>query len=423
LNRNKLRILLLFLFAAALSSGLCLRVFALESDELYTLELDSAESSGQLRSQATGSKLSLSFSEIAEVAVEGTIKRDFRLTCDKPVDFLGGNFSQLYLDGGSGDASFMRNALAARLSESLLIDVPHPYFCEVYLDEEYIGLYLLSTPVADSDGDASLRALQLLYSEDTNTVISYPKFLSVDRFIDLAILYEFMMIYPSEISLTNDEKIVPVPSADYAAAWSNYSGYDLDPAFLGTPYIPYLDVLMSDSSFINKVINRFRVLRRDAFSDESIASAISGLDTLIGPAVMRDAALYETGNGGARETLPPSFIRKYEEYYDAYINKAKSTGDVERLKETYYGYDISAYEPSYETELMKIRVLSSDHASALLRRLDELRYDENLVKYDVSSNTHRASVITVVFYLGFFVMAAIGGNLRVYRKTRNAGGN
>lgn len=138
---------------------------------------------------------------------------------------------------------------------------------------------------------------RVLYSENyTDEQAGYAAYIDVDSFVDYYLINELAMISDATHLSTYVYKDIggklKMAVWDFNNAFNNYQGtnYDTDEFFLtkGNWY----DQLLKDQAFVDKVVARYRQLRRDEWSDERLLGLIDQNIEDLGDAVDRNFELW-----------------------------------------------------------------------------------------------------------------------------------
>jgi spore coat protein CotH len=138
-----------------------------------------------------------------------------------------------------------------------------------------------------------------LYSSDYRSASrGYRRYIDVDSFVDYYVLQEFLAISDAGTRSTylyrdRSGKIKIGPVWDYNNAWNNYfMSFDEEGSeFMLVDRIWY-DRLLSDPYFNEKVIERYRELRKTFLSDEALLSEMDEIVDYLGSAVGRNESVW-----------------------------------------------------------------------------------------------------------------------------------
>lgn len=268
------------------------------------------------------------------------------------------------LNGPFLDKTLMRNYMCMNISGEIMEYAPRVRYCELYLNGEYQGVYLLMEQIArDEDrvdiskykdgnpftsyiiradrgdkpsnelhnftkyvqrmpddnehtryvfnveypGGESLtpelveyiekdfsRMEKALYSYDyNNDQYGYESFIDVDSFVDYFIISEFFQNYDAGLYSTYFYKDVRGklhmgPVWDFNNACDNY----MEEIHDGTGFVLqnriWYFMLTKDQDFVERIVVRYRQLRKDVLSEENLMAYIDGTAAYLGPAVQRN---------------------------------------------------------------------------------------------------------------------------------------
>jgi len=266
--------------------------------------------------------------------------------------------SDWVLNGPFLDRSLSRNYLGYKVSREILPWAPDTAYCEIYMDGEYQGLYLIIEPVTNDIGrlnmsDYSLvsgrcsytakfdrfgeeeNALQTfgmtngytsneisigyptaanltspqkeyitndinefekaLYSDNfADEEIGYAKYIDVNSFVDYFIISEMMLITDAGYLSTYFYKDMAPDSKIKMTTWDFNNSYDNIPWEEKSGEAFYLvdsnwfSRLVQDRNFVQKVVARYRELRRNTLSDEYLLNTIDENIAFLGDTIDRN---------------------------------------------------------------------------------------------------------------------------------------
>ena len=280
---------------------------------------------------------------------------------DVPLDGMAADNSWV-LHGPILDKTLIRNYLCYNITGEFMDYVPEVRFCELYLNGQYEGVYLLTEKInynsegrckltktdpklpqtsfllrLDKESDDSLHSMEtfldyngkrgvssrigghfeILYHSTTLTpeqkeYISsqisnlekamssfdatdkkkgYAAYLDVDSFVDYFIFNEFCMnndVGKLSTYLCRDIRgKITIIGWDYNNVFNNYSKDQLRNSEFIFSDIWY-EYLFRDSSFVDKVVQRYRQLRKGVLSDAYLENYIAQTIAYLGPAVQRN---------------------------------------------------------------------------------------------------------------------------------------
>ena len=132
-----------------------------------------------------------------------------------------------------------------------------------------------------------------LYSDDYNEFLEYEKYLDVDSFVDYFIINEFFGNYDAGNNSTYyyktaEGKLAIGPLWDYDGCFDNWhltiSNYDAA-SFV---YQPWFEKLLQDEKFQEKIVERYKELRKTILSEEFVYNFIDETVAYLGNAKSRD---------------------------------------------------------------------------------------------------------------------------------------
>lgn len=270
------------------------------------------------------------------------------------------------LNGPFLDKSLMRNYLMMNLSSEIMGYAPRVRYCEVFINEEYQGLYLMMEPInqgekrvpitkAKDDGypytsyiiqmdrgslnptknldNFTKYVLRMptntsrtkyhisieyptskylteekreyierdfsqfersLYSFDYNSNdYGYKSYIDVDSFVDYYIINEFFQNYDAALFSTYlykdiRGKINIGPVWDFNNSMDNYvdQANDIEQTLLESRLWYWM--LFKDESFVDRVIDRYKQLRKTTLNEEYLLTKIDEIENYLGSAIERN---------------------------------------------------------------------------------------------------------------------------------------
>lgn len=138
---------------------------------------------------------------------------------------------------------------------------------------------------------------RVLYSDKFNDPVEgYNKYIDVDSFVDYYVINEFFKntdagLFSTYIYKDYEEKIKAGPVWDFNKSLGNHNDnigkpYDYTSFFMNQR--PWFDRLMEDSNFANKVVDRYKSLRKTYLSDEYLLNLIDETVEVLGDATKRN---------------------------------------------------------------------------------------------------------------------------------------
>ena len=203
------------------------------------------------------------------------------------------------------------------------------WFTMVYPKED-----LLSEAAVDRI-EAELSQIEYaLYSDDPQEYLKYREYLDVDSFVDYYIFNEFFMNYDAGDNSTyyyktKDGKLAMGPVWDYDGAMDNYDKAAGDLYFSGFAYQPWFERLILDEDFQNRVVKRYKELRKTILNDEYIEKFIDESFSYLGNAKARDFQRWKTAYENRHSLIPmenPEGITIYRDW-------EQPIDDVTRMKD------------------------------------------------------------------------------------------
>lgn len=309
---------------------------------------------------------------------------------NKDEEMLGMNKdNEWVLNGPFLDKTLMRNYIAYNIGSMIMGYAPNIRFCEVYLNNEYRGVYLLTESISRSknrvniskynpsfndfgyivcidkdeenvknintfteythiaeidtgikiiypgkdiindtikkyvEGDIS-KFERALYSYDFNDPKKgYKNYINVASFVDYYIFQEFMEINDTCYRSTylykeKGGKITMGPIWDYNNSLNNYFT-ELDNEEMQYVDRLWYSQLLRDKDFVDRVVNRYKELRKSYLNEEYLLNYIDDVREYLGSAVDRNFEVwgfsFDPKNLNEKEKLYPESrnIRSYDE--------------------------------------------------------------------------------------------------------------
>ena len=288
---------------------------------------------------------------------------------DRKVSVLGmPSDEEWVLHGPYLDKTLLRNYMWYNISHEIMGYAPNTRFCEVFVDGEYQGLYVMVESVSYAEGsrvpiskynprnpytsyvvrldrgtlNPSMvvdsfsnytyhhypRVMSVIYPEKTlysfdydNSRIGYSNLIDVDSFVNYFIINEFLQNYDALSFYTYLYKDVKGKFGlyvwDFNNAIDNYQetaySYDEDYHF---PKMLWYFMLFKDEDFVERVIHRYKYLRETYLSDSYLNQYIDETISYLGPAIQRNFDVWGyTFQDDATNLLEPSTrnLHSYEE--------------------------------------------------------------------------------------------------------------
>ena len=324
---------------------------------------------------------------------------------EKNVNLLGmGAHNEWILNGPYLDKTLMRNYMWYNLSAEIMGYAPEVRFCELFVDGEYRGVYILLESISRGDNnrieiskyDESLNATSYIvrldrgassietlnnytkyalnmgatlwidikypgrekltpeikrYIEDDLSKFEkalysfdykeYSKYIDVDSFVDYFIINEFTQNYDAGNLSTYLYKDIrgklKLAVWDCNSVCNNYQNYitsDFD--FQNNVWY---EMLLRDPKFVNKIIDRYRELRKTYLNEEYLLNYIDGTVNYLGSAIDRNFEKWGYTFLPENDLLPEGRkIGSYEEALEQYKSEIIKRGNwldqnIERLHE------------------------------------------------------------------------------------------
>ncbi|MBQ6886502.1 MAG: CotH kinase family protein [Lachnospiraceae bacterium] len=231
---------------------------------------------------------------------------------------------------------------------------------------------------------------KVLYSEDYEEFLTYPKYIDVDSFVDYFVVNEFFMNYDSGNNSTyyyqdHAHKLSMGPLWDYDNCWDNYSMEAGDAEYIVFILRPWFEKLVQDPAFVEQVCERYAELRETILSTEYIESFIDDTVSYLGNAIKRDRSRWRA---------------VYEEEHMLHV--------VEEGQ----GYVIDRNRETHEEEIIRLKDMMTRHGEWLDEYMDDF-LSEYVVEVEQGKDVQTTSAAALIFVVGFMVMIVL-----INRKTR-----
>lgn len=189
------------------------------------------------------------------------------------------------------------------------------------IEIKYPGTKNLTPELTDYISRDFSRFEKSLYSFDyTSRRYGYPSFIDVDSFVDYFIINEVTQNTDAGLYSTYFYKDVAgklkLAVWDFNNCCDNYIEDQLPMAGFFMQSRAWFFMLTKDEDFINKVITRYRYLRKGVLSDDSINEYISAVQDYLGPAIERNYQVWGYSFQPKYDLMPQDF-RKISSYEDA----------------------------------------------------------------------------------------------------------
>ncbi len=231
-------------------------------------------------------------------------------------------------------------------------------------------------------GDDLSKVEKVLYSEDDDVFLSYPRYIDVDSFVDYMVINEFFMNYDAGLHSTyyykdKGHKLTMGPLWDYDGALDNYSSMPGSTQALVLPGYPWFEKLVRDPDFCKKVESRYKRLRETIFSDEFIEEFVNGTVAYLGNAAKRENS----------------------RWHEAYLERhSMKTGEVD-------GFIIDRRRDTYEEEIERLLDTELIHAHWLDETMGYI-LDANSDK-KLSKNPYELYSIVALVMMATFLISVL----------------
>lgn len=244
------------------------------------------------------------------------------------------------------DKTDLRNYMFYNISGEMMDYAPNVRYCEVILNGQYQGLYLMTESITAGKNGSRLELEvnkkyqtytgyvvridqnhdekkyvdtftgytyrrdtdfeKALYSYDYDSdAAGYKKYIDVDSFADAFLLSEITANYDfgglSTYVYKDTDNRLKICMWDFNNCCDNFADASMSWRGFELETIVWYVMLLRDEDFTERVIDRYYFLRENWFSDEYIAEYIDDTAAFLGEAVDRDRARWEstyaTGHG------------------------------------------------------------------------------------------------------------------------------
>ena len=170
------------------------------------------------------------------------------------------------------------------------------------------------------------RFEKALYSYDYDSfAYGYRQYLDVDTFVDYYLINEFTQNvdagrYSTYFYKDVKGKLCAGPVWDFNSALGYYVDADLSTGGFVMPTKTFFDMLMKDEAFVNRVIARYRQLRKTVLSEVYLLSFVDDTEVYLGDAITRNNDRWGSemyGSGTQKEILLQPLDRNPENYPQA----------------------------------------------------------------------------------------------------------
>ncbi len=250
------------------------------------------------------------------------------------------------------------------------------------------GYFNLIYPKKDKADEATVKAIgdeisqieKTLYSDDKKEFLEYSNYIDVDSFIDYFVYNEFMMNYDSGLHSTyyyrdKSHKFSVGPFWDYDNCLDNYkleaAGFD----WMGMPSRPWYERLVKDPLFDQKLVSRYKELRKSILSDRFVEEFVMDADAYLG-----NAALREHSRWGAT----------YEEECALFVSEVE-------------GFDIDRTRKTQDEEVVRLLDAQKIHADFLDDHMGDLLKD--YIDEDLNTGSRKFFSAAAIVMMIIFVIA------------------
>ena len=217
---------------------------------------------------------------------------------------------------------------------------------------------------------------RILYSDKFNDPKNgYRKYIDVDSFVDFYIINEFFLntdagIFSTYMYKDYNEKMKAGPIWDFNRSLGNNEvnkdsrAFEYEGFFMLQRY--WFDRLMEDRAFANKVVSRYKELRKNYLSDEYLINLIDKTKNYLGTSVKRnfDKWSFELSNQSDVFGMYWNIIQKYGNGEDAFN---KFLGNNKDLLE-----DTTGKANSYEEEINLMKNFIKNRGKWMDENIDSL---------------------------------------------------
>ncbi len=206
--------------------------------------------------------------------------------------------------------------------------------CYGYFGVKYPNEELLTDAAINKIQSELSRIEYCLYGEDYEEFLKYSNYIDVDSFVDYFIINEFFMNYDAGDNSTyyyknSEGKLAMGPLWDYDNCLDNYSLEAADYESIPFASQPWFEKLVQDPDFQEKVVNRYRELRKGILSDEYINIFIDETVEYLGKARERDYVRW-------KESYENKHLLLEVENADGIVvdrNAGDVSGEIQRVKD------------------------------------------------------------------------------------------
>lgn len=152
---------------------------------------------------------------------------------------------------------------------------------------------------------------KMLYSYDfDNEVYGYEKWIDVDSFVDYFIINEVTCNYDagwlSTYIYKDTSGLFKMCIWDFNSACDNYQDTMIAPSHFEMQSVLWYFMLMKDEDFTDRIVNRYRELRKSYLSEDYLFGYIDDVAEYLGPAVARNFEKWGYSFGEEYDMLSPA---------------------------------------------------------------------------------------------------------------------
>lgn len=252
--------------------------------------------------------------------------------------------------------------------------------CYGWLEIKYPGEKYMHDKLYDYILNDVNKIEQIIYSDDHKIFNTYSNYIDLDSFVDYFLINEFFMNYDAGNNSTYmykeiGSKLKIGPFWDFDLAVDNY-GKELtnlnNIAFVNQAWF---ERLVNSEKFTKRLIERYKELRNDILSYDSIEKNIDKTVSYLGNAIERD------------------YTRWQEEYENLNYRKLKD----------HNGITVDRNFISFENEINKVKDNLRIHGTSMEYSLEDLNY-KNKSDYGRSSYTGLAAMFLLSFLCSVIIV-------------------
>lgn len=229
------------------------------------------------------------------------------------------------------------------------------------------------------------EAERVIYSDNPDVFLTYPKYINQNSFVDYFLLNEFFGNYDAGLHSTYyykspGGKLSVGPVWDFDQAMNNYYAEEMNPESLAFQTRTFYTELVNDRSFVKALKKRYAALRRHFLSEQYINMLIE------------EATAY----------LRSARVREWYRWKEDYESSETRGGKNYVLKPYVVdGKELTRFNTDYAQELRVIKVYLARHGTYMQEGLSNL-----LQEADLDSSI--ASYGELFFYISFIALILTG---------------